>query len=174
MFTKINKLKVLKLFLENQNSYFHLRGIARITGISPGGMFKILKKLENEKLVVREKTNISDNFIANTENKEYIAIKRAFNIYSIISSGLIDFLAEVYSPKAIVLFGSYAKGEDTEKSDIDIAIITDKEKRLDISKYEENLKRRINPLEIDIKKIKKEMKNNLVNGIVLYGYLEMF
>jgi len=174
MFTKINKLKVLRLFLENQNSYFHLREIARLTYISPGGMFKILKKLEDEKLVIREKTKVMDNFIANVENKEYIAIKKAFNIYSIMGSGLIEFLVEAYSPKAIVLFGSYAKGEDTEKSDIDIAIITNKEKRLDISKYEEVLKRRINPLEIDIKKIKKEMKNNLVNGIVLYGYLEMF
>ena len=39
---------------------------------------------------------------------------------------------EAYNPKAIYLFGSYAKGEETKYSDIDIAIVIDP---VDMNKY---------------------------------------
>ena len=39
---------------------------------------------------------------------------------------------EIYNPKAIYLFGSYAKGEETKHSDIDIAIVLE---NIDINKY---------------------------------------
>lgn len=37
----------------------------------------------------------------------------------------VDVILANYKVKAIILFGSYAKGTNTEDSDIDIAIITD-------------------------------------------------
>ena len=39
---------------------------------------------------------------------------------------------ETYNPKAIYLFGSYAKGEETENSDIDIAVVIDP---IDMNRY---------------------------------------
>lgn len=46
-----------------------------------------------------------------------------------------------YEVKAIILFGSYAKGTNNEDSDIDIAIITDDLKCNDIFDEQLNLKR---------------------------------
>ena len=73
----------------------------------------------------------------------------------------------------VLVFGSYAKGEDTEKSDIDMAIITEKKLNLDLDNFEKRLKRKIHILEIKRKEIKPTLMNNLANGIVLYGYLKV-
>lgn len=174
MFTKTNRNKVMELFLLNPDKQFHLREIARLSGLSPAGALKISRKLEKEGLVLREKTRVTDNYIANVENKEYIALKKAFNIYNIFSCGIIGELKNKYLPEAIVLFGSYARGEDTEKSDVDIAVITEKRKSPDMTKYEKVLKRKINIHEIKLQKASREFKNNLTNGITLCGFLKVF
>ncbi|WP_341876747.1 nucleotidyltransferase domain-containing protein [Defluviitalea saccharophila] len=38
---------------------------------------------------------------------------------------IVDFLKKEFNPKFIYLFGSFAKGEGREDSDIDLAIYTD-------------------------------------------------
>ncbi|MCT4563768.1 MAG: nucleotidyltransferase domain-containing protein [Maledivibacter sp.] len=56
-------------------------------------------------------------------------------LIEILKKGIVD----NFNPKKIILFGSYAKGTATEKSDIDICIIietTDRRRlRREISKY---------------------------------------
>ena len=42
---------------------------------------------------------------------------------------MVDKILKEYQPKMIILFGSYAYGEPTEDSDIDLLIIKDTEKR---------------------------------------------
>ena len=42
---------------------------------------------------------------------------------------MVDKILEEYQPKMIILFGSYAYGEPTEDSDIDLLIIKDTERR---------------------------------------------
>ncbi|MFH1442643.1 MAG: nucleotidyltransferase domain-containing protein, partial [Candidatus Micrarchaeota archaeon] len=76
-------------------------------------------------------------------------------------------------PEAIVLFGSYANGEDGEKSDVDIAVFTNLTKSVDLGKFEGAIGHKINPYEIRIKDCEKEFVNNLANGTVLYGYLRL-
>ena len=71
------------------------------------------------------------------------------------------------------MFGSYAKGEDTEQSDIDIAIITKDNARLELKPYESKLSRKINIIEIDLASSKKEFLNTIANGIVIDGYLTL-
>lgn len=174
MFTKTNADRVMELFLQNPNTQFHLREIARLSGLSPAGALKILRKIEKQGIVSKEKTRVTDNYLANVENKEYAALKKAFNIYKIHSCGMVDELAKEYMPEAIVLFGSYARGDDTEKSDVDIAIITEKRKDIDMTRYEKTLKRKINIHEIQYQKASREFRNNLANGITLYGFLKVF
>ena len=76
------------------------------------------------------------------------------------------------APKSIVLFGSYQRGEDIENSDIDLFIESKKEK-LDINIFEKKLKRKIElHFKEDFTSYPKELKNNIINGIVLSGFLE--
>jgi len=101
------------------------------------------------------------------------ALKRSYNLFSLYRSELVNELTEIYNkPEAIVLFGSYSKGEDTEESDIDIAVITERQKDVNLAVFERRLYRKIKVLEIQRPRIEKEFWNTLINGIVLYGYLE--
>ena len=86
----------MNLFLQNPDTSFHLREIARLVGISPAGALKILKKLEKQGLVSKEKTKVTDNYLANVDNKEFVALKRASNLYSILNCGIIEDLAGKY------------------------------------------------------------------------------
>ena len=73
----------------------------------------------------------------------------------------------------VYLYGSAARGEDTEKSDIDI-FIQGNETDVPTETLEKLIKRKINLMfETDICKLPNELKNNLANGIVLQGYFKV-
>ncbi len=174
MFTKDNNFKVLRIFFESPEKKFHIREIARITKLSPPGVMKIVKNLVKDGLLIEEKGKVVKNVYA-SKSEKFVQMKRLFNVYSLYECGLISFLRQKYEePEAIILFGSYSKGEDISKSDIDIAVITGKNMSLNLKKFETILKRKINVHEIKIKNAEKEFLNSLANGIVLYGYLKVF
>lgn len=55
--------------------------------------------------------------------------------------------SELSTEDIVVLFGSYAKGKETEKSDIDVLVINSKgDKTISFSKYELLFKKKINPI----------------------------
>ncbi len=173
MLRKDNNYKVMKLFFDSPDKKFHIREIARQTGLSPSGVLIILKKLKEETLLVSEKENVVENVTA-SRNEKFFLLKRAYNTISLFESGLIRYLKDNYEePEAIVIFGSYSKGEDISQSDIDIAIVTKKEIELDLKDYEKYLKRKINTYEIQIGTARSEFLNNLANGIVVYGFLRV-
>lgn len=163
----------MKLFLDNPEKKFHIREIARLITLSPATVLKIVKKLKNDGLLISKKEKVVENIKA-SRNEKFIQLKRCYNIYSLFNSGLIDFLKNQYEePECVVVFGSYSKGEDISKGDIDITIITKKEMGIDLKKFEKALKRKINIYEIEIAKCSKEFLNNLANGVILYGYLKV-
>ena len=173
MITKNSAYKVMKIFFEYPDRKFHLRELGRLTKLSMPGVRKIIFKLQKEKLLEVKKEKIVKNVYA-SRNEKFIQLKRVYNIYSIFDSGLLDFLREKYEePECIILFGSYGKGEDTSKSDIDIAIVTKKRMELNLNKFEKKLTRRIRIYEIKLDKAGLEFLNSLANGIVLYGYLKV-
>ena len=173
MITKNNTLKVMELFFKNPERKFHLRELERLTGLSMPGVRKIVLKLEKEDLLCSERAKMVKNFYA-SRNEKFIQVKRAYNLYSVFESSFLNFLRDKYEePEAIILFGSYCKGEDISKSDIDIAIITSKHKELNLSTFEKKLGRKIRLYEIKIKEAEREFLNTLSNGIVLYGYLKI-
>lgn len=173
MITKDNNLKVLEIFFKNPNKSFHIRELSRLTGLSPTGIIKIIKKLKNENLLVSKREKVTEE-IRPTFNDKFYLIKRIYNIYSLYESGLIDYLKKFYEePKAIILFGSYSKGLDTEKSDIDICVITSKKDLPNLTSFEKKLSRKINIITSNTSGMKKEFKSSLANGMVLEGYVEL-
>lgn len=172
MFPEVNV--VVEWFLKNPTKTAHIREIARLTGFSPAGALKALKKLIKQDLIIETRTKVVTNYQANRESPKWSPLKKAYNFYSLYASGLVEELVNSYEePEAIVLFGSYAHGTDAEKSDIDVAIVTSSEITADLSKFENVLMRKINIIELDISKAKKEFLNNLANGIVLHGHLTL-
>lgn len=175
MLTQNNEEKVLRLFFDGPVKRLHVREVARRTNLSPPGAMKILKRLTNEGLLCEESNNVVVNYSGNYNNPVFTGLKRSSNLFLLYSCGLIMTLAEFYhTPECIVLFGSYAKGEDTDESDIDIAIITGMKKLPELHQYEEKLNRKISiHLISNVKKVDVNFINSLANGIVLYGYLDL-
>ena len=69
----------------------------------------------------------------------------------------VKVILENYNVKAIILFGSYAKGTNNEDSDIDIAVITDDikcndvfDEQLNLKKLRRNIDYRIEPHLIEV------------------------
>lgn len=173
MITKSNIWYVMELFFKYPERKFHLRELERLTKLSMPGVRKIVNKLVKEDLLESKKEKMVKNFFAKRDEK-FVQTKRAHNLYSVFSSGLLDSLKSKYEePEAIILFGSYSKGEDISRSDIDIAVITPKNEEPDLSVFEKKLARKIKIYEIKIGKAEKEFLNTLINGIVLYGYLKV-
>jgi|SRR3989344_4457930 len=109
---------------------------------------------------------------ASRESRLFKKYKLLYNLTAILESGIIEFIEEKLSPKSIILFGSYQKGEDTESSDIDLFVECSQEK-LQLEKFEKKLMRKI---QLHFNKCftsyPKELKNNIMNGITLSGFLE--
>ena len=173
MITKDNNIKVMEFFYKFPYRSFHIRELARLTKLSSSGIIKIVRKLKKEHLLISKRNKIIEE-IKPDFNGRFLLVKRLYNIYSLNESGLLSYLKKFYElPKAIILFGSYSIGTDTEKSDIDLAIITNNKSIPDLNKFEKKLTRKINIHIININNIGKEFKNSLANGIVLEGFAEL-
>ncbi len=127
--------------------------------------------LNKKNILKKEKEGQYHHYEADMENERFKIIKTAHTLINIRKA--IDEIVDRIRPNTIVLFGSAAKGEDTEKSDIDIFIQAQK-KSFEFDRIEKRLNRKINLIfEPEIKKINKEFLNNLANGITLYGSLKV-
>lgn len=174
MLEKYNRYKLLKIFLFNPTEEFRLRELSRLSRISPPSVIAYLKDFENEELIKSFMKRGVPFYKAEIDNENFREYKKISMLFELHNSRLIDFLWDKLSPKAIILYGSQAKGESLEGSDIDIFIIG-KEKQIDIGSFEKKFDRKIQLMfKDDPKKIPKELKNNLINGIVLKGYLKLF
>jgi|SRR3989344_716506 len=164
--------KVMAKFFENPTTEVHLRELSRQLKISMPTIISTTDKLSEEQLLQKKKSKFLTTVKANVQNTRFIRLKRVFNIEQVYESGIVDELIKEYNhPHAIILFGSYSRGEDIERSDIDITVITNKKISLDTANYEKKLKRTIQILQLTKDKIPEELFNNLMNGIILEGYL---
>ncbi|HLC22576.1 MAG TPA: nucleotidyltransferase domain-containing protein [Candidatus Nanoarchaeia archaeon] len=170
---KNNTYKILELFIEFPVKDFSVRGIARNLKLSHATVLKYIAYLEKLNLVKKKEATLYPTYFANTENQKYKFYKRNWLVFKINESGLIEHLQKEVLPSSIVLFGSGAKATSTEKSDIDIFVEAN-EAKLDFTKYEKKLNHKINLLfEQNINNLSKELRNNMINGIVLYGFIKI-
>ena len=179
LFFRESVFKVAELIFNQPTRVFHIRLLEKETGFSTTAVTKAIDELRTFKIITVDKTPITTNVQANLDSDSYRFYKIVFNLYRLKNHTLIDKLVDLFKhPKAIILFGSFAKGEDLEKSDIDILIITSNNKPKDVDKlilnYEKEFNRRINLIILhSLDKSERQFKNSIANGIVLYGYLKV-
>ncbi|MBU0471109.1 MAG: nucleotidyltransferase domain-containing protein [Nanoarchaeota archaeon] len=176
MLKKDNIYKVLEIFFDDplpEGIGFQLREIGRKIKLAPKSVKLYLKELEKEKLIIKKEHRIHKYpvYYANRDNNYFKFLKRLNIIRRIKESGLLDYLDEKCMPDVIILFGSASKGEDVKGSDIDFYLQCD-EKKLDLSKYEKELDRKLNLFfEKNFDKLSEELKTNIINGGIIKGYL---
>lgn len=171
MFAKKSTERVARLFFQQPHSVFHLREIARKTDLSPSTASQAVNDLEKDGLVTTEKKVTKQ--VQASDNQLFRDHKRIHNLRQLLQSDLINKLEESYRPDAIVLFGSYARGEDDSNSDIDLALVNGHARELELGPWEKRLDRNINLHLIRLQEAGDNFKTTLANGIVLRGYLDL-
>ncbi len=174
MLEKYNRYRVLKVFLDSPTQEFGLREISRLIRLAPPSVLNYLKEFEKDNLVRKFVSKGRPAYKAERENENFIFYKKLSMLYELHTSGLIEYLWHKLAPKTLILYGSYAKGEAIEQSDIDIFVVG-KKKEIELEKFEKIFGKEIQLMfEENFEKVSKEFKNNLMNGIVLRGYLKLF
>jgi predicted nucleotidyltransferase len=172
MIQKSNREKLLALFFDSPTKAFQLREMSKLTKIAYPSVRVYTHTFVKEGLIKKEKGNVFPYFIANRENIFFKILKLNYLRFYLEENGLIDELEKTY-PDCIVLFGSASRGEDIEKSDIDI-FIQGEEVEIDQERFEKKLKRKINLMfENKINNLPNELINNIANGLLLRGYLKV-
>lgn len=117
-----NELKILSFFTLRPDDSFHVRELSRRTKLSLGGTNKALTSLYNQGLLNRKRIGLNLVYTLNRNN----IIVRKLGIISILAElePLKDQLEEFSG--LIILFGSFARGENTADSDLDLLIIGNK------------------------------------------------
>ncbi len=147
------------------------RDLAKLLKVSPTAIAQAIKKLNN--LVKIEKTKTTHFVSFNRDERKAIELKRVENLKSTYLSGLTNYLETELAGATVILFGSYALGEDTISSDIDLAVIGRKDKPLHLEGFEKALNRKISVNFYPNWKIHEHLKNNILNGTVLQGGIEL-
>jgi predicted nucleotidyltransferase len=164
----LNIINNLEPFFEDCYRRINVREYSRIMNVSPPTASKNLFEMNREDLLKIEKDRNYIFFYANKENKNFIDLSRIYWRNKL--KGLIDYLNKNLVNPSLVLFGSLAKAEVKEDSDMDIAIFSNK-KELDLKSIERKLKRKVQLFWLDSFKKNKELKNNILNGYILQGKL---
>lgn len=168
--------EILKLLFVNTGKSLNQHQISKKLEVSQPAVIKSLPKLEKLDFIKMQQDKESKRWSIelNRDNPRVMQLKRVNNLKQIYVTGLSDFLEKELAGATIILFGSFSRGDDTINSDIDIAAIGRKKKIIDLSKFEKTLERTININYYDsFKKIHKHLKENLFNGIVLTGGIEL-
>ncbi|MBI5060724.1 MAG: nucleotidyltransferase domain-containing protein [Candidatus Aenigmarchaeota archaeon] len=168
--------EIMRFLFMNAGESFNARGLAIPLGVSQPAIAKALPLLERRGFIHMAKDRNSKRLSIELrrENPLVIGMKRADNIRQLYESGFAEFIREKFPSCTIIVFGSFAKGEDTRNSDIDIAVIGAKSKPLDLSEFRKKLMKdiRINFYK-SFKEIGVELRNNILGGILLSGWIEL-
>ena len=168
--------EILRLLYIKAGIQLNARNIAKTLGVSQPAVSKALPYLEKENFIKIKKDMESKRLSIelNRDNHYMIWLKRVDNIKQIYESGLVQFIYDNYHSATIILFGSFAFGEDTINSDIDVAVIGSKENNIDLSVFDKILDRKVVIHHYkNFKDIDPYLLNNICNGIILKGSIEI-
>ena len=180
LYEETAKNKVIEVLFRYPEKEFSLSELAKEAGVAKANIGRIIGEFQEAGLIQIEKLSKIWRIKANQTNWLYIRSKIVYNLNFVYKSGLLEFLVEYFNnPKAIVLFGSFRKGEDLSNSDIDIAIESDEPKEYQIiglrelEEFEKIIRKKIQLHLFNRKDIDIGVFNNIANGILLWGFLEV-
>jgi len=173
MLQNCNIWKIASRFFERPTKPFGLLELSKECDIAHTSTKKYLGQLLKEKIIRTDTLSVSNRFfyLANKEHKTYLMYKKMYNHLKIQESTLISKIMQECSPRSIIVFGSYQKGEDTEHSDIDIFVESAK-KEINLRIEERFFQKKIElHFKESFKSYPAELKNSILNGTVLFGFV---
>ena len=171
---------VMAHFFKYPSLEFTLSEIAVTTGLSKATVSGIIKELKAVDFVVVKDLGVIYRIKANVDSHIYRREKVIYNLHILVRNNITEFLVQKFStPRCIVLFGSYRKGEDDRESDIDIAVEVPDGVKTGVYHYEEltafekAVERKVSVHAFNRKEIAGNLFASIANGMILYGFLEV-
>lgn len=179
-----SKVKILRKMLENEDREYCLEDLVKATGQSFGTVHPSLQSLVESRIVLVRKIGKSKLYRVNTRHVLYEKIKELMlaerHSFMRIAREFAEGLEKTHV-KNIILFGSVARGDFSEKSDIDILLVYSRTKpeghvmeevRTLLDKYDVE----IVPTFLSVTEVRERLKKSdsfimdiLEEGKVLYG-----
>ena len=155
MFSPYRRQVLAVLFLR-PDEQFHVRELARITGVSAGSLHRELKAMAESGLLLREKIGNQVFYRANTDCTIYEELAAIFRKTMGLTSLLQDALSDLDDKIEVAfVFGSMTSGRQTAGSDLDICVLGEVsllEVVKALSPVQETLQREVNPVVMTAKK----------------------
>ena len=167
---------IKEYFFVNPTARLRVRQIEKTLNLPLPSVIRYCKELKIEGILRTIKTSGIVFYTSDRANENFILEKKLYNIKQLFLSGLVKYLKEEFHNPVIIVFGSYARGEDIEESDIDLYVETKSKKDINLEEFEGKLKRKIQVFKFaSLKEVKNpHLANNIINGIVLNGFVEVF
>ena len=136
------QIRLLQLFDQNFNSEFTINQIAKKTGFDYAYVNRETNKLIKKGIISKKTVGNAHLCSLDLKNDGTIAIifdyethkKSSFyEGHKVLKTYFLDFLKEAkrYSIHSLIIFGSYAKGLETKKSDLDVLAVLENKKQSD-------------------------------------------
>ncbi len=139
---------IFALLYGHENKEYHLRDLARRTGLAIRTIQQDIKNLQDLDLIKARRDGNRLYFRANRIHPAYVDIRALV----LKTTGIVPLLSETLAGRSDVqlafIFGSFAKGEEGAESDIDLVVVGDIGLRKLtglLSEHSKSLGREINP-----------------------------
>lgn len=160
--------RVLEIFFKEPSKIHFIKEISKKISLAHTSVRNHIKEIEKNGLIIKKQAKPFNGFISNRESERFLFEKQIYNLHSLFEVKMELILK--FAPRAIILFGSYQKGEDLEESDIDLLVIGKVKKELILEEYEKELERKIHITFIDeMVNLEKNLRDNIKTGWILYG-----
>jgi len=165
--------KVLELFFNEPTKHWHFGDVVHKANMSQDRVNHWLRVFVKENLVRRIKLKGKmPFFIGNYEHPDFCYRKRAYGLDKMQGSGLLSRLHSLKNVKAVVIFGSFARGDWNAESDVDVFVLGS------VSDLKHKMKWKNSGREVqihafrtveDIKDIRSGLIHNVVQGYFVKG-----
>ncbi|MBI4146278.1 nucleotidyltransferase domain-containing protein [Candidatus Woesearchaeota archaeon] len=170
--------RIMQWFFSFPDSDWTLTEVCEQTKTAKKTASPLIEEAIKKGLILKNHFGRSWRLMANKASLQFVRLKIASNLANIYCTPLVDEIRRAYpQARSITLFGSFRKGEDERKSDLDIAIElpglsarVERFRTVTIG-YRDNIK--VNLLLFSRDKVDINLFANIANGIVLDGFLEV-
>jgi predicted nucleotidyltransferase len=180
LYIETAKQRIARVLFRYPDKEFSLSDLATEARVNKSNIGVILDGFHQIGVIEITKLSKIWRIKANQANLVFQRAKLLYNIDAIYQSGLVEFLVDYFkNPIALVLFGAFRYGLDITSSDIDIAVESADVQNYEIltltelNEFEKVLGRKIQVHVFNREAIDINLFNNIANGIVLSGFLEV-
>lgn len=163
-------LKLLDYFFLNPDSSHYINELADMLKLDPGNLFRKLKELEIEGILISENRGSQKYYSLNKKYPLFKEFKKTYQAKYGLTNSLKEKISGIKGLREAYIFGSYASDSLQQGSDIDILLVGDhsslEAKKL-IIPLQKDIGREINIIDLSEQELKRRKKQNdeFVNNI---------